>query len=100
MKIFISQPMTGIKLEQIKDTREDFVKNLKEKYGDNIEILDTIFDDFDPEDPTNPLKCLGLSLYIMGDADLCVFMPNWQNSRGCNIEHDCAIKYGKTIEEY
>lgn len=100
MKIFISQPMTGIKLEQIKSSRDEFVKVLKWKYGNNIDVLDTIFDDFDPEDPSNPLKCLGLSLYMMGDADLCVFMPGWKDSRGCKIEHDCAVAYDKPIEEY
>ena len=30
----------------------------------------------------------------MADADIVCFMKGWDESRGCIIEHDIAVRYG------
>ena len=35
----------------------------------------------------------------MSEADAVVFMPGWENARGCRIEHEIALEYGKYIRE-
>ena len=30
----------------------------------------------------------------MADADIVCFMKGWDESRGCIIEHDAAVRYG------
>ena len=45
MKIFISQPMKGLSNQEIEDTRDSIIAGLKNEYGDDVEILDTFFND-------------------------------------------------------
>ena len=87
MNVFISQPMSGKKTEEIEYEREQFVKDLKKYLGEDINILDTIFH-FVPS-----LVYLGRSLEVLAKADLAVFMDGWENARGCKIEHQAAKDY-------
>ena len=90
MNVFISQPMSGKKTEEIEYEREQFVKNLKKYLGEDINILDTIFH-FAEDVPS--LVYLGRSLEVLAKADLAVFMDGWENARGCKIEHQAAKDY-------
>lgn len=90
MNVFISQPMSGKKTEEIEYEREQFVKDLKKYLGEDINILDTIFH-FAEDVPS--LVYLGRSLEILAKADLAVFMDGWENARGCKIEHQAAKDY-------
>lgn len=100
VKVFISQPMRGKTDEQIRTEHNEWADKLGKLSKDEIEVMDTIFDDLDGEDPTTPLKCLGMSLYMMADADVVVFLPGWATARGCKIEHECAVAYNKKIVDY
>ena len=44
-----------------------------------------------------PLWFLGKSLELLSTADVSVFAKNWENTRGCRIEHECAVQYGIKI---
>lgn len=90
MNVFISQPMSGKKTEEIEYEREQFVKDLKKYLGEDINILDTIFH-FAEDVPS--LVYLGRSLEVLAKADLAVFMDGWENARGCKIEHQAAKDY-------
>ena len=90
MNVFISQPMSGKKTEEIEYEREQFVKDLKKYLGEDINILDTIFH-FAEDVPS--LVYLGRSLEVLAKADLAVFMDGWENARGCRIEHQAAKDY-------
>ena len=96
MKIFISQPMNGKTEEQIRREREEVILKLNRRYNGNVEILDTIFD---LDENTHPLVYLGKSIEILAQADLAYFMKNWDESRGCVVEHLCAARYGIDIEQ-
>lgn len=90
MNVFISQPMSGKKTEEIEYEREQFVKDLKKYLGEDINILDTIFH-FAEDVPS--LVYLGRSIEVLAKADLAVFMDGWESARGCKIEHQAAKDY-------
>lgn len=94
IKVFLSQPMKGKSNEQIKEERKIIIQDLKRKTGDIIEVMDTVFEDFDG---ATPLKFLAKSLMVLADADIAYFADGWEDARGCVIEHDAAKKYGITI---
>lgn len=98
MKIFISQPMKGYSNFEIEIIRGKIKEALKEKYGNDIEIIDS----FIKGAPANakPLWYLGESLKKLSAADIAVFAYNTPNIggkialvRGCEIEEKCARKY-------
>lgn len=91
MKVFISQPMRGKTDEQIRKERNKVVTKLKRYYGDDAEILDTIFN---LDEGAHPLVYLGKSIEVLSEADLIYFMEDWDIARGCVIEHEVACRYG------
>lgn len=95
-KIFISQPMRDKTQEQIVNARNEAVAIIREKYNDDVTILESYKPEFKD---LPPIACLGESLKIMAEADIVVFIGDWTSARGCEIEHEVADKYGKTIIE-
>ena len=94
MKLVISQPMKGKTIEQIRKEREEVIKTL-EKQGH--EIIDSVANDF-PEGKSTPVHYLAKSIEFIGDAEGVVFMPGWEDARGCKIEYQIAKEYGKFIK--
>lgn len=96
MRVFISQKMNGLSEEEILRTREEAIRYAKFVIGlapgDKFEIIDSYFRTY-PEDAT-PLFFLGKALELLSTADVCLFVGNWENARGCRIEHDCCLEYG------
>ena len=98
MKVFISQPMRDKTDEQIKEERAKAVSRIKEKYNEDVEIIDSFFENA----PHNakPLWFLGKSLELLANADVAYFCKDWQKYRGCKIDHVCAKEYCiKVMEE-
>ena len=93
MKIMISQPMKGKTNEQIREERAELVKRLKEE---GIEVLDTVFEDA-PSDEDIAIYMLSQSIKYIGKADALLFMKGWEKARGCKIEHEVAVEYGKQV---
>ena len=91
MKIMISQPMRGKTEEQIRSEREELVRQL-EKQGH--EVIDTVLD---ISENKSPIYYLAKSIELLDKADAVVFMPGWQQARGCKIEHEVAVEYGKKV---
>lgn len=96
-KIFISQPMNGRTDEQVLKDRACLIHWAKKKIGEDVEPLETFFDDFGPA--AKPLDYLARSIEFLAKADVAVFAPSWQGARGCRIEHQCAADYGIPIME-
>lgn len=97
MKIFISQPMKGKTNEEIKTERERLIAKARERYGEEIEVIDSFFENA-PAD-ARPLWFLGKSLELLSTADVAVFAPDWESARGCRVENHCAIMYGIEVLE-
>ena len=97
MKVFISQPMRGLKSVEIDKLRNQIRKAVRNEYGKDIDFV-TAFG-CAPADDIKPLTALGVSISVMSTADLVVFAPNWSDARGCMIELECCRLYGiETIE--
>jgi len=96
MKVFISQPMRGKTDEEIVAERNRIISLVNDKaYGEQVEILDTFFDDYNG----SPIEFLACSLKYLSSADLAVFAPGWKLARGCRIEHLVCDEYGiKTLD--
>lgn len=90
----ISQPMRGKTNEQIREEREELVKALTEE---GYEVLDTVLENA-PADEDAAIYCLSQSIRFLGKADMVVFMKGWEKARGCKIEHQVAVEYGKEIK--
>lgn len=91
MKVFLSQPMRG-------KTHEEIISSIREvqefltKYFDstNIEIIES----YSPRNKDKePLVALGDSIKDLAKADLAVFLNDWNQYRGCIIEHHTAKIY-------
>jgi predicted nucleic-acid-binding Zn-ribbon protein len=95
-KVFISLPMRGLTLKQVKYNYEQAKMNisnmsLADKDGnivdcDDLYFFDNIQEDLDPE-TSRSLDYLSNDVKMLGDADLVYFVSGWEKSRGCNIEY-------------
>lgn len=97
MKIFISQPMADKSDEKILNER-NMVFNLFRLIvpsNQEVEVIDSFFEDAPPD--AKPLWYIGESIKLMADADVVYFCKDWHKYRGCTIEHECAVRYGKKI---
>ena len=90
-KLFISQPMKGKTNEEIKAEREKVIASVKEALGEDVEVIDSFFENA-PHD-AKPLWFLGKSLQLLSTADIAYFAKGWEDARGCKIEHQCAVEY-------
>ena len=91
MKIMISQPMRGKTNAQIRSERQELVKQLEMQ---GHEVIDTVLD---ISENKSPIYYLAKSIELLDKADAVVFMPGWQQARGCKIEETCAKEYGKFL---
>lgn len=93
MKIMISQPMRGKTNEQIREERAELVKRLQEE---GHEVVDTVFENA-PENEDVAIYMLSQSIRHIGKVDALYFMKGWEKARGCKIEHQVAVEYGKQV---
>lgn len=98
-KVFISQPMGGIRESQILKTNEKAKEYVESVLGEEVEIIDSFFDyaPLTKYRSRGPIWCLGELIKLMADADIVVFAPGWWDARGCKIEHQVALEYGIKI---
>lgn len=94
MKLMISQPMRGKTNEQIKAERTELVKKLE---AEGHEVVDTVFD-LAPNGVDEAIYFLSKSIEFISQVDGLVFMPGWNAARGCRIEYQVAVEYGKFIK--
>lgn len=95
MKVMISQPMRGKSEEEIRKERADLIIGLSKQ---GIEVIDTIFTNETPKDCDTALYYLSKSIEAIGKVDGVVFMRDWEDARGCKVEHEVAKAYGKFIK--
>ena len=91
-KLFVSQPMNGKSSDEILKERKYLIAKAEAHAGETLEVLDTFFEDA-PAD-AKPLWYLGESLKYLSEADMAIFAQDWIAARGCQIEHEAALRYG------
>lgn len=98
VRLFISQPMRGKSDEEIESEREDLIAIAKAVYEGRgeVEVIDSFFKGgLDvPAGAKAPLYYLSKSLELLATADVAIFAKDWQEARGCRIEHECTDGYG------
>ena len=106
--IFISQPMTGKSEEEILATRQkeiDKIHQLFDADGVEINIIASYIDDatrkhfkeYVSDDINWDIFWLSQSLERLAMADMIWLCDGWEYSNGCNIELECATRYGVGI---
>nr|DAH20406.1 MAG TPA: protein of unknown function DUF4406 [Bacteriophage sp.] len=97
MKLFISQPMNDKTDKEILNERNMVINlfRLIVPKNQEVEVIDSFFEDA-PHD-AKPLWYIGESIKLMADADVVYFCKDWHKYRGCTIEHECTVRYGKKI---
>ncbi|MDD7757654.1 MAG: DUF4406 domain-containing protein [Clostridiales bacterium] len=93
-KVFISQPMKDKTNQEIEQERKKIIEKVERYFGE-VEVIDSFFKDA-PHD-AKPLWFLGKSLELLSNANVIVLGKGWECSRGCRIEHECAIQYGISV---
>ena len=90
IRIFISQPMSGLTAEKIKETRNNVIQKLAD-YFENVEFIDSFNEN--ALNNSDPIAELGKCVSMMSGADFVFFCKGWENSRGCQVKHCVAVKY-------
>lgn len=81
--------------EEILNERAHAIHMAEHLLGEEVKVIDSFFQSA----PVNakPLWFLGKSIELLADADVVYFTREWENYRGCRIEHTCALEYGIRI---
>lgn len=106
--IFISQPMTGKSEEEILATRQKEIEKIHQLFdadGVEINIMGSYIDDatrkhfkkYVSDDINWDIFWLSQSLERLAMADMIWLCDGWEYSNGCNIELECATRYGISI---
>ena len=106
--IFISQPMTGRSEEEILATRQKEIDKIHQRFdadGVEINIIASYIDDATrkhfkehvSDDINWDIYWLSQSLQKLALADIIWLCDGWEYSNGCNIELECATRYGVGI---
>lgn len=92
--VFIAQPMRDRSYEELMAERRQVVRILLEKFGP-VNVLDTLFSH--KVGQGRPLEYLGEGIKYLSEAELAVFVPGWEEARGCRVERLCCEEYGIEI---
>ncbi len=94
-KLFISQPMRGFSDEEILKAREEIKLRAEKEIGEPVELIDSFIEEYPGEiNKSVPVWYLGKSIQFLSQADVAYFGGEWENARGCKIEHELAVQYG------
>lgn len=78
---------------EIRAERLKILEAIKQELGKDVKIIDTLFDFGD----SSPLFYLAKSIEALCSADIAYFINNWQDYRGCRVEHQCCKEYSIPI---
>ena len=102
MKIFIAQPMSGAPNEVVEQTREKVTELMKDKYSNNIEIIDQFheLEEYMPEEPMERpgIYLLGRSVQFLADVDHVVFVGDFLHDKCCCVELAVCKEFGIPFE--
>ena len=91
-RLFISQPMTGLSIEKIKEDRQrgyEYFKSLGVT-DKEIEVIDNLQEDAKDYIATDYLST---DIKLLGRADGVLFLKGWEDARGCKVEYLVAKYY-------
>lgn len=94
IKLFVSQPMSGLTIDQIKADRHRVELDFCNNYNTNDDIV-LVIDNLQEDKPvdTPSLHYLSEDIKLMNDADYIYFCKGWETHRGCIIEFTVAREF-------
>ena len=101
IRVFISQPMSGLTIEEQKEIRrraENDVIQIYKKCGvpeNHIEFIESDWDAAGPD--ASQLRYLAVALLDLDTADAAYFADGWSLKRGCIMEHLICKNYNIPI---
>ena len=107
MKIFISQPMTGLDEEDILFTRAKEKVKARLMFGDDVEFAPSYTSDttrMRVEQHSKRADEINWDIYWLVDSlrflctcDTLWLVEGWEESRGCTMEREIAEMYGLDV---
>ena len=92
MKVFLSLGMSGREKKDVLNDIEEATSYIQSIYPD-AEIINTYFQEEAPKD-AGQTYYLGRSIQVLGSCDQVWFINDWENYRGCCVEHKVCEQYG------
>jgi len=100
-KLFVSLPMRGKTGEEITAEQEALHARAEIALGEELDLLESFLKGLDETKKNYEARALAESLFLMSDADVVIFAKDWEQARGCRIEHQVCLDYGiDFIESY
>lgn len=97
-KVMISQPMSGLPLNEIEKTRNEVLFWIQKN---GYEFVNSYFPDYNnthiDEITHKNVDYLGRALQALAKADILYMCKGWEDARGCVIEHKVAELYNIEI---
>ena len=100
MKVFISQPMSGLTDEEIAVVRDQAIEEIKKIYyffeeRGELEIVSATYIRDGEVIPENPSRIwyLGRAIQMMDGVTVIYMCKGWENSKGCKVEHLVATEH-------
>lgn len=95
MKIYISIPISGRNIEDAKEEAASIATSIKEKGHTCVNPFD-IVPETDGREPKYS-DYIGEDMKHLLECDAIFLSCNWGNSKGCRLEYNAALIYGKTV---
>jgi len=94
LRLFISQPMNNIPIDEINNKRNEIVNRIKNlNLYDDIKVVNDIEKPKGLEINAGRLWYLGASIQEMDNCDLIIFADGYDKANGCMIEYRTAKSY-------
>ena len=93
-KLFVSLPMRNHSIEELRPQMNDYLKRVEDRLNEEFSLIDTLWEEPEPEDLKHHTYYLGKSITALSNADLVIFVPGWHKAPGCVIEYEICKLYG------
>lgn len=93
LRVYCAVPMWGRTTSEIETDLETAVSLYSSHTGKSCELVNYSRERLG----ASPLEAFGESVKIMAKADVVLMLDGWEESRGCRLEHEVAVRYGVPI---
>lgn len=96
IKLFMSQAMNGIDHDVLLEERQSVIDSFAAEFNDevvDINWIDHIPGEENYSTENKSVLYIGKSIMLLAEADYIVFLPGWENARGCKVERNICEEY-------
>lgn len=92
MKVYISLPITGHDIEEAEANCIYASGVIQAKGHTPVSPLDV-----SPDSDATYAEHMGNDIEALLNCEAVLFLPGWQTSKGCRLEYEAAVIYGKEM---